>query len=211
MIETDMNYCSQCPNHCPKTALKCGRGRSYFAQMLGQMPEENREHGQEEQNHNKWEEHGMHHGHGQEHGRGHGHGGVHGGVPFCDKDNLYSLMRACGHYLHHNSGRDMGQGRILAILAERKSMSQKELQEILQIQPGSVSEILSKLEEKGQILRKKDEEDKRRSVLELTDAGREAFCIQKQQGEGQQLFDALSESEKEELKKILGKLLESWK
>lgn len=132
--------------------------------------------------------------------------------PFWRKDDLYSRMRSCGHYLYHRFGREMGQGRILAILSEQKSMTQKELQEILQIQPGSVSEILTKLEEKGMILRKKDEEDKRRVVLELTDAGREASAAcKKQEEQRRHLFDALDESEKEQLNQLLGKLLESWR
>lgn len=126
-------------------------------------------------------------------------------------DDLYSLMRACGHYLYHRSGKNAGQGRILAILAERGSMTQRELQEILKIKPGSISEILAKLEEKGRILRKKDELDKRRSVLELTERGQEIVEIQKKEMSEESLFDALEEAEQIELKRLLKKLLESWK
>lgn len=88
-------------------------------------------------------------------------------------------------------------------------MTQKELQEVLQIQPGSMSEILAKLEEKGLIVRNKDDEDKRRSVLTLTEAGRES--VKEIQENEKPLFGALDENEQEELKKLLGKLLESWK
>lgn len=128
-----------------------------------------------------------------------------------EEDNLYSLMRACGHHLYVRSGRSAGQGRILAILLERSSMTQKELQDILQIQPGSISEILMKMEEKGLIRRKKDSEDRRRSVLELTEYGREEALLQERQENGSPTFGALSEEEQEELKKMLWKLLESWK
>lgn len=88
-------------------------------------------------------------------------------------------------------------------------MTQKELQEILQIQPGSMSELLAKLEEKGLILRRKDEEDKRRSILTLTEAGQ--TVAKEQQREEKPLFEALDETEQEELKNLLGKLLDSWK
>lgn len=88
-------------------------------------------------------------------------------------------------------------------------MTQKELQDMLQIQPGSMSELLAKLEEKDLLLRRKDDEDKRRSILALTDAGREA--AKERQGEKKPLFDALDEAEQEELKRLLGKLLDSWK
>lgn len=125
------------------------------------------------------------------------------------RDDLYGRMRACGHYLYHRSGSGAGQGKILTILSRRENMTQKELQEMLQIQPGSMSEILAKLEEKGLILRKKDDKDKRRSVLSLTGAGRE--YVREIRENEKPLFDALDDNEQEELKKLLGKLLESWK
>lgn len=128
-----------------------------------------------------------------------------------EKDNLYSLMRACGHHLYVRSGRSAGQGRILAILLERESMTQKELQDILRIQPGSISEILAKLEEKGLVLRQRDEEDRRRSVIKLTETGKEEALLQERQDDGSPTFGALDEREQEAMKSMLWKLLESWK
>lgn len=29
-MERNQEYCPQCPNHCHKSQLRCGRGRSYF-------------------------------------------------------------------------------------------------------------------------------------------------------------------------------------
>ncbi len=133
-----------------------------------------------------------------------------GGLAY-EKDNLYSMMRACGHHLYIRSGRSAGQGRILAILLERSSMTQKELQEILQIQPGSISEILAKMEEKSLIRRQKSDGDRRRSVIELTATGRGEAELQERQDDGSPTFGALSEQEQKTLKSILWKLLESWK
>ena len=139
------------------------------------------------------------------------HGCRHGGEAHREKDDLYSMLRACGHYLYHRFGKNMGQRRILAILSERESMTQKELQEMLRIQPGSVTEILTKLEEKGMIRRRKDEEDKRRCILELTEDGRKEFELRREQeGEKALLFSVLDAAEQEELQKLLGKLLKSW-
>ena len=81
-------------------------------------------------------------------------------------------------------------------------MTQKELQDILRIQPGSVSEILTKMEEKGLIRRQKDEGDRRRSVIELTEGGHDAAVRQEQQEDGTPTFAALSEQEQEEMKKM---------
>ena len=142
--------CTQCPNHCPITALRCPRGRRA---MLGEM-----EYGAPEGRH------------------------------------------------HHG-----GQGSILTILSEKESMSQKELQDILRIQPGSLSEILTKLEQKGMITREKDEEDKRKSVISLTEAGKAAVHEQTPRMDEKEMFDVLSEEEQTELKRLLKKLISFWK
>lgn len=129
-----------------------------------------------------------------------------------DQNDLYSMMRYCGHYLYHRSGKGHGAGqeRILGILAKRECMTQKELQSILQIQPGSMSEILTKMEEKNLISRRKDEEDKRKSIIELTEEGRKANA-ENDTRDGKELFQVLSGSEQEELKVILRKLTDNWK
>lgn len=185
MKDINMNHCTQCPNQCPVTDLKCGRGRRFFEQQ-GVLPEDNREH---------------------KRGRRH----KHGPELSYEQDDLYNILRACGHYLYHRFGKDMGQGRILAILSERERMTQKELQEMLRIQPGSATEILAKLEEKGMIRRKRDERDKRCCIIELTEEGCEAFNKRKrQEGERASLFSSLDEAEQEELKRLLCKLLAGW-
>lgn len=122
MTETTMEYCSQCPNHCPADDLKCGRGRNYFAQMQGLEPEEHpgHEHGHEYK-------HEGAHGHGQRHG----HGAGQGKERFPDKNSLYGLLRGCGHYLHHNCGGDMGEEEIQALFGVLSENEQAELKELL--------------------------------------------------------------------------------
>lgn len=89
-------------------------------------------------------------------------------------------------------------------------MTQKELQEILHVQPGSISEILAKLEDKGLILREKDDSDKRKSIIKLTETGRNAKDIVSVEYNDGGLFDALSDEEQGTLKELLKKLLDSW-
>lgn len=89
-------------------------------------------------------------------------------------------------------------------------MTQKELQEILHVQPGSISEILAKLEDKGLILREKDDSDKRKSIIKLTEAGRNAKDMVSVEDNDGGLFDALSDEEQGTLKELLKKLLDSW-
>ena len=48
-------------------------------------------------------------------------------------------------------------------------------------------------------------------MIALTKGGHEAAVRQEQQEDGTPTFAALSEQEQEEMKKMLAKLLESWK
>ena len=108
-------------------------------------------------------------------------------------------MRRCGHYLYQRRG-SQGQRRVLAILQERGSMQQRELQEFLGIQPGSMSELIGKLEQKGLIVRSFSEEDRRSRVLTLTEKGLEMVDSA---GEEQELFRTLSDEEQQQLKGLL--------
>ena len=83
-------------------------------------------------------------------------------------------------------------------------MSQRTLQRLLDIKPGSISEILSKMEEKGLIERSKDDEDKRASLITL-------ISEEETMEERPSFFEMLSEEEKESLKAILNKILDSRK
>ena len=211
-------YCNGCPKNCLLNALRCGRGRAYLEQQHQEgkfleiaLPA------------SEGHDHGHDHGHSCEHrhGRGYGHGshpGGHGGwrgegAPDIDMENpdgLYALMRACGHVLYHQGGRKSGQGRILRILSHCESMSQRELQEILGIQTGSLSEILAKMESAGLIERERDETDRRRSIVRLTQTGRDRAgkC---RAGEHPDMFSALNEEQKNQLKELLSILLADWK
>ncbi|MGM9538735.1 MAG: MarR family winged helix-turn-helix transcriptional regulator [Candidatus Onthomonas sp.] len=167
--------------------------------------------------------------HGEGHGR-HGEGEVHfhrgerEGRGRCGKgekhgrrdrrwqaedDSLSGLLRRCGHVLHHQ-GKAHGQSRVLKILSEEKQMSQKDLQDALGIRPGSVSELISKLEDKGLLRREKDDQDKRKAVLVLTPAGAEAAKVMPESEEKEHLYDALTQEEQETLRLLLKKLTASW-
>lgn len=127
-------------------------------------------------------------------------------------EKLRVQLIRCGQKLSSGHDKRQTQGRILKILYHHGSMTQKTLQDKLDIQPGSMSEIAAKLEHKGLLYRKKDPMDKRQILLTLTDAGRvdvEQFHKQRslQHTQG---FDALTQEEQQQLSQLLGKLLESW-
>ena len=70
-----------------------------------------------------------------------------------DFDDLAGQLEQCGKFLMYCLGKRRGQEKILRILWEQGEISQRELQELLGIQPGSMSEIAAKLESKGLIVR----------------------------------------------------------
>lgn len=108
------------------------------------------------------------------------------------------IMRPHGHH--------MGQGRILKILNEGP-ISQKDLQEAMNVQAGSISEIVSKLEERGLLTKTKSEDDARSFILTITEKGKERVNEFAQRKE---FYSSISEEEKEQLKNILVKLNNDW-
>lgn len=144
------------------------------------------------------------------HEHGHGHHGHHGSY----WEDLAETLEQTGRLLSHCLGERRGQGRFLRILCEQGQMSQKELQDILHIQPGSMSEIAAKLENKGLIARGRDDTDKRKILLSITDEGRtrvsqrDDAAIRRQRAD---LFSSLSQEEQDILRTLLEKLSADWK
>lgn len=104
------------------------------------------------------------------------------------------------------------QGRILAILGERESISQRELLEMLHIRSASLSELLIKLEKRGLIARQRDEKDKRGFLLRLIESGRAAMTRHRlhRLESAARLFSVLTETERETLHALLSRLVAAW-
>jgi DNA-binding MarR family transcriptional regulator len=129
-------------------------------------------------------------------------------------DRLLALFYGCAHQLHHRKGNSQaqGQGRILAILAQHESLTQRELLDMTNIRSASLSELLGKVESSGYITREKNAADHRNVDIRLTEAGKQvAQGLPHQRATmAQELFLALSTNEREQLADILEKLLASW-
>ncbi|MDR3307965.1 MAG: MarR family transcriptional regulator, partial [Coriobacteriales bacterium] len=104
------------------------------------------------------------------------------------------------------------QGRILAILAQHESLTQRELLDIANIRSASLSELLGKVESSGYITREKNTADHRNIDIRLTKAGEQAAqgLPHQRATMAQELFSALDTNEREQLACILEKLLASW-
>ena len=121
-----------------------------------------------------------------------------------ERDDLEGLYMAVARKLRHSGRRHFGstQDRIVRILDENGgTMNQKSLQMLLDVKPGSISEILTKMEEKGLVERSRNDDDRRAALITL-----KAENIDKE--ERPSFFMMLSEEEKQNLKAILQKVLD---
>lgn len=194
-------YCDQCDRHCPLSNLGCGCGYRKYGN-----PDNTGNHEERPTHAEHHHDHGEHH---HDHGRRR-HGPTQEELQSrLESGNLNDLMHMCAHMMHHRpeAGAARGQGKVMAILADHGSISQRQLQDMLHIQPGSLSEILTKLESKGLLTRTRAE-DKRGNVLTITEEGR--ALSQKEDTSGGDLFTALSEAEQYQLRALLQTLLTDW-
>lgn len=101
-----------------------------------------------------------------------------------------------------------GQSRCLLFLDRNGSINQKDLAEQLSVRQSSVSDILSKLEQKGFIKKTPSDKDKRITLISLTDKGKEEVVrIRKDRAKAHsEMLTDLNEKEKESFFTILQKI-----
>ena len=128
------------------------------------------------------------------------------------EETAVRLLIRCARYLNHGKGRRPAQERILYLLRKNKIMTPKELQDSMEIAQGSMSEILSKLEAQDYIVKQKNPKDARSIILSLSEKGRKTAeeNHRKWLENEEKLLDALNDEEKENLKAVCLKLLQSW-
>ncbi len=100
--------------------------------------------------------------------------------------------------------------RVLSLLDETEGISQQKLALILGIRPQSLSELLGKLEKDGLLLREKNPEDRRETLVSLTEEGkaRAASFEEERRRTGEAFLAPLTAEERETLGQLLTKLLE---
>ena len=128
------------------------------------------------------------------------------------EETAVRMLIRCARHLNHGKGRRPAQERILYLLRKHQTMTPKELQEQMETAQGSMSEILSKLEAQDFIVKQKNPDDARSIILSLSEKGKktaeENHRLWRENEE--KLLDALNDEEKETLKEICIKLLQSW-
>ena len=124
--------------------------------------------------------------------------------------DLGELIKMAGRMAHRcpDGGQNRSQTLVLSILAGRESLPQRELQQMLGVQPGSMSELVTKLERKGWLTRK-PAKDRRGNLLRITAEGRKAIPTDGMDGEDDR-FNALTTDQQDELSALLRALLTDW-
>lgn len=120
----------------------------------------------------------------------------------------------CGHYMHFHGGGVSGKAPIICLLAKQPGgeLSQQELGMHFDLKPGSLSEILSKLEVNGLIERSRNPKDRRQLTIRLTETGRENARIDRAARIRfrERAFSALTHDEREQLAEMLEKIRVTW-
>jgi DNA-binding MarR family transcriptional regulator len=103
----------------------------------------------------------------------------------------------------------LSHGAVLGRLDREGPSSVSELATAERIRPQSMAQTVSELEADGLVSRSPDADDRRRAVVELTDAGRAVLASDRRQREGwlsQAIADGFSEDEQQLLGEALGLL-----
>lgn len=120
----------------------------------------------------------------------------------------------CGHFLHFHGGGASGKAPIVCLLAKQPNgeMSQQELGLHFDLKPGSLSEILTKIECAGLIERSRNPKDRRQLTIRLTEAGWEKAHVEQAARIRfrEQAFSALTHDEREDLAEMLDKIRVTW-
>ena len=105
------------------------------------------------------------------------------------------------------------QKHVLIVLLETGTITQRRLTERLGIQPGSVSEVLAKLEKGGLIVRTESPDDRRTTDIVLTEQGKlqAEEALMQRRIRHEEMFSCLTEEEKCTLLILLEKVNGDWK
>lgn len=127
-------------------------------------------------------------------------------------DALILKLRDLSHtmrFLYEGKG---SQKRVLIVLRSTGPITQRELTRQLDIQPGSASEVIAKLENNGLIVRTPSDSDHRTVDIALTEKGRVQAqqAAQQRQQRHEEMFACLTEEEKQTLLTLLQKISADW-
>lgn len=122
-------------------------------------------------------------------------------------------LRQCGHFLHFKMGGKAGRRRIFFALLKHKELLQRELQDILEVQSGSLSEMIIKMEANGLVEKVRSKKDGRQLVLKLTPKGviQAEYSQEEYERRVEKMMSCLSGDEQRELYDLLETMVMHWR
>ena len=132
-----------------------------------------------------------------------------------DKENFFEtfiglLQRIMNNPTHDQlSNSSKGEIALMIYISNHDNVSPGQLSEVLKVGSGRVANALKNLEKKYYIIRKNDNEDHRKTIIFLTEKGKEFVTKSKEEGRKNifSIYDALGEEDSEHLLRIIEKLI----
>ena len=135
-----------------------------------------------------------------------------------DAARLYSTLRRLSRQMHrfshkveHEQEHFSRQAALLRLIAQNDGIVQRDLAEIMDMRPSSMTEALTKMEQQDLIVRRQDQKDQRLMHVWLTDAGKKtaAQAVKPEEDFTNALFQDLTDAEMEQMLAITAKLCDS--
>ena len=131
-------------------------------------------------------------------------------------NELYDAVQKLNRHMHRsryrsiktNEGMHRGRMKLLMLISKNNGIIQRDLAEILDMRPSSLTELVSNLEKNSLVRREKDENDGRVMHVFLTDEGKKIIddFTQEKDSLPDYVFDCLSIDEKEKMLEIINKV-----
>lgn len=123
-------------------------------------------------------------------------------------ENLFRLTRTLCRRPHRGGRRSHGSGKLLSLLSENENVTSRELAELLDVRPSSLSEMLTRLENEGLVTRSADDADKRVSRVSLTDGGKSLLSEvnAERESEAEKITACFTDEEAEQFSALCAKL-----
>lgn len=127
-------------------------------------------------------------------------------------DRIIKGLMYCARFLRFNTEGKGSQRRVLFLLRQHGPITQRDILEAMGVRASSLSELLSKLEAKGYVIKEKSETDKRNYNVSITDSGLQALEEMNVQHHANMvdLLSGLEPAEREQLAALLDKLHTLW-
>lgn len=126
---------------------------------------------------------------------------------------IQTMRRVGRNQTKSQQGIHHGRGHVLGVLIDNNNIAQRELADLMDIRPASLTDLLEKLEKDGLVNRIRDDNDRRIIRVTITDHGRQ---IVKQNMKARRqmedwMFGSLSKNEIDSLQAIMQKMTSSLK